>query len=449
MRDSVVFHLSKRAIRRAPVQRRWGYTLALCGLAVVLLLSACEVQAPAEVTPVFVEEYAALVSVTGKVAPAVWTTVGPQTSGMVVEVLVEEGAQVAADAVLARLDNTDALLAVQQAAAAVAAAEAQVAAAQAQVAAAEAQVARAKVGARPAEIAVAEAQVAAAQTVISQTLAQRTQLWSGASEADIAAAEAAVAAAQAEQLIARQRHDETLKCYDVPGSSEKACPLLGTTEEQARYALNAANEALAAAEARLQAAQSGPAAQRRITDANVAAATAQYEVAVAQLELLKAGALPEDVALAEAAVAQAKAALDAAQATLDAAQVTLEAAQVALARTEIIAPFAGTVTRVDVRRGEFVAPGQSLFTLGDLSTLRVETTDLDEIDVARITVGQAATLTFDALPDVALTGHIARIAPMAEAGTGGVHYTVILDPGALPPQIRWGMTVFIDIDVNP
>lgn len=395
--------------------------LLFCGLALALLLSACEMQTTTEPPPVFVADYSALVSVTGKVAPAVWTTVGPQTSGMVIAVLVEEDAQVAAGDVLARLDNADARLAVQQAEAA--------------LAAAEAQVTRAKVGARPAEIAVAEAQVAAAQTVISQTLAQRNQLWSGASEAEIAAAEAAIAAAQAEQLVARQRHDETMKCYDVEGSTQKACPLLGTMEEQARFARQAADKALAAAEAKLEAAKSGIKTQRRIADANVAAVTAQYEVALAQLELLKAGALAEDIAIAETAVAQAN--------------VALETAKVALARTEITAPFAGTITRVDVRRGQFVAPGQPLITIGDLTTLRVETTDLDEIDVARITLGQAATLTFDALPDLALTGHVARIAPMAEAGTGGVHYTVILDPGALPPHIRWGMTVFIDIDVNP
>lgn len=422
---------------RHPRRSRLQSRLALCGLVVALLLSGCEMMSTPtpETTPVIEDNYATLVSVTGKVAPAIWTTVGAQTSGMVVEVLVEEGAPAAAGEVLARLDNTDARLAVRQAEAAVAAAEAQ-------VAAAEAQVARVKVGARPAEIAVAEAQVAAAQAVISQTLAQRYQLWSGVNEADIAAAEAAVAAAQAEQLIARQRHDETMKCYDVPGSSEKACPLLGATEEQARYALNAANEALAAAEARLQAAKSGPTAQHRIAEANVAAATAQHAVALAQLELLKSGVLPEDVALAEAAVVQAKVALKA-------AEVALEAAQVALARTEIVAPFAGTITRVAVRRGEFVVPGQPLITLGDLSTLRIETTDLDEIDVARITEGQAATLTFDALSDLTLTGHITRIASMAEPGAGGVNYTVIIDPGELPPQIRWGMTVFIDIDVNP
>ncbi len=407
------------------LSRRPHRYLALCGLAMtLLLLSACEMTASTpEVTPVFVDHFEALVSVTGKVTPAVWTTVGAQTGGMVVEVLVEEGAQVIAGDVLVQLDDADAQLALRQAEAA--------------LAAAEAQVARVKVGAHPEEIAVAEAQALAAQTLISETLAQRDQLFAGAGEAQIAAAEAAVAAAQAEQLAARLQHDETMKCYDVTmpdGSTQQVCPALGTLEEQARQALHAANEALAAAEAQLRAAKSGTWAQRRAADASVAAVTAQYDIALAQLELLKAGVLPQDTAIAEAAVAQAK--------------VAVEAAQGALARTAITAPFAGTVTRIDVRRGEFIAPGQPLITLGDLSTLRIETTDLDEIDVARITVGQAATLTFDALSDLTLTGHITHIASMAAPGAGGVNYTVVIDPGELPSQIRWGMTVFVDIETN-
>jgi HlyD family secretion protein len=405
--------------------RHRGYRLALCGLVVALLLSACEMTATTpEATPVTVENYETLISVTGKVTPAVWTTVGAQSGGMVVEVFVEEGAQVAAGDVLVRLDDTDAQLALRQAEAA--------------LTAAEAQVARSKVGARSEEIAVAEAQTLAAQTLISETLAQRDQLLSGGGEAEIATAEAAVAAAQAEQLAARIQHDETMKCYDVTmpdGSTHKTCPLLGTMEEQARQALHAADEALAAAEAQLQAAKSKTWTQRDAADAGVTAVTAQYNVTVAQLELLKAGVLPQDIAIAEAAVAQAK--------------VAVEAAQVAVARAAITAPFAGTVTHIDVRRGEFITPGQPLITLGDLNTLRIETTDLDEIDVARITEGQVATLTFDALSDLTLTGRVTRIASMAEPGTGGVNYTVIIDPEELPPQIRWGMTVFVDIDVNP
>ncbi len=402
------------------IGRRW----ALIGLICLVLFSACEIQAPPEVTPVFVEKDTALVAVTGRIAPAVWSTVGPQISGMVAEVLVAEGDKVTAGTVLIRLDDTDARLAVQQAEAA--------------LNTAKTQLARTKVGRFPEDIAVAEAQVVVAQTTISQTLAQRNQLWAGNAEADIAAAEAAVAAAQTEQLIARRRHEETLKCYDVPqadGSTQKTCPLLGNAEEQARFVLQAADKALAAAEVQLKAITTNLQAQRRIAEANVAVAEAQYQVALAQLARLKVGVLPEDIAIAEAAVAQA--------------QVALEAAKIAVTRTVITAPFAGTVTRVDVRPGQFVIPGQPLITLGDLSTLRVETTDLDEIDVARIAIGQAVTLTFDALPDLVLGGTIKHIALMAESSTGGVNYTVIIAPAELPPQIRWGMTVFVDIDVHP
>lgn len=392
----------------------------LCFLLLVALLSACETATVTETPPPIAENFTPIVSVTGKIVPATWTTVGTQTGGTVVDVLVAEGDQVKVGDVLVQLDDTDAQLAVKQA--------------QAALDAAKVQVARVKVGVQPEQIAVAEAQIAAAQAVVSQTVAQRSQLWTGTGEADLAAAEAAVAAAQADELVARQHHDDTMKCYDVPNSTQKSCPLLGTMEEQARAALHAADEALKAAQARVDAVQANMWAQRHIADASVEAANAQVDVARAQLEALKAGPLAEDIAVAQTAVEQA--------------QVALETATVALARTEIRAPFAGTITSVDVRPGECTAPGQPLITLGDLTTLRVETTDLDEIDVAQVTVGQTAVLTFDALPDRTFAAHITRIAPMAEPGAGGVHYTVILEPDDLDPQVRWGMTVFVDIDVN-
>ncbi|MBN1656907.1 MAG: efflux RND transporter periplasmic adaptor subunit, partial [Anaerolineae bacterium] len=157
-------------------------------------------------------------------------------------------------------------------------------------------------------------------------------------------------------------------------------------------------------------------------------------VAQAQLALLQAGAMAEEVAVAQAAVTQAEAAL--------------EAARVALERCEVHAPFAGAVGAVSARVGELVAPGQPLVTLGDLTTLRVETTDLDEIDVARVTVGQQATITFDALGERVFTGHVTRISPMPEPGAGGVNYTVVLELDELDPAIRWGMTAFVDIEVG-
>jgi multidrug resistance efflux pump len=103
---------------------------------------------------------------------------------------------------------------------------------------------------------------------------------------------------------------------------------------------------------------------------------------------------------------------------------------------------------VNVREGEQVQQGSLILTLGDLSTLRVETTDLDEIDVAQIALGQEADITFDAFPDRVFTGRVIRINPMSEPGGGGVNYTTIIELEELAPEIRWGMTAFVDIEVG-
>jgi len=390
------------------------------GLVVLaVILSGCGRSAEETATPEVEMTFTPVVSVTGEVVPAVWANVSAQTGGTVLEVLVQVGDEVAAGDLLVQLDPTDTQLAAQQAEAA--------------LKAAQAQLALLKARPRPEQVAVAEAQIAAARTVISQTIAQRNQLWSGATEAEIAAAEAQVAAAEAEQWVAREAHDQTMKCYEMPDGSE-VCPGLGAPEEQARHALHAADEALAAAKAQLDALKTGSYLQVRTAEAGISAAEAQADVSQAQLVLLKAGATAEEIAVAEAAVIQAQAAL--------------EAARVALERCEVHAPFGGTAGAVNVRAGELVAPGQPLVTLGDLTTLRVETTDLDEIDVARVAVGQRASVTFDALPERVFTGHVARISPMAEPGVGGVNYTVVIELDEIDPAIRWGMTAFVDIEVE-
>jgi multidrug resistance efflux pump len=78
----------------------------------------------------------------------------------------------------------------------------------------------------------------------------------------------------------------------------------------------------------------------------------------------------------------------------------------------------------------------------------VETTDLNEIDVARVKVGDKAIVTFDALPDVVVSGVVTRIAPKASEGSG-VNYTVTVELDQIPIESRWGMTAFVDIEVGP
>jgi HlyD family secretion protein len=136
-----------------------------------------------------------------------------------------------------------------------------------------------------------------------------------------------------------------------------------------------------------------------------------------------------------------------AQARLDNAQAQLTAAQTALDDLTLKAPFDGTVTQVFIRQNEWVNPGQAVMVIGDLSQLQIETTDLNEIDVARIHVGSPATVTFDALPDVSVEATVVRIASKSSPGTG-VNYTVVLELNEIPEGLLWDMTAFVDIEVE-
>ena len=382
-------------------------TLVAGLLALSVILTGCGGGTPTA-TPEAEEELVPIVSITGKIVPAAWAALSAQAGGQVLEVLVEPGDAVAAGDVLVRLDPTDAQLAVRQAEAA--------------LAAAQAQLALLKAGPRPEEEAAAEALVSAAQAAVSQAAAQRDQLAAGAIEAEVAAAQAGVTAAEVARKAAEDRYDQ------IEGKVH------GWIEEETILQLRAAEQALAAAQAQLAQVQGGAGARSRAANAAVAAAVAQQDLAQSQLDLLVAGATAGQTAAAEATIAQAQAAL--------------EVTRVALDRCEVRAPFAGTVGAVSVRTGELIAPGQPLVTLGDLATLRVETTDLDEVDVARVALGQRASVTFDAIPERVFAGQVVRISPMAEPGAGGVNYTVVVTLDESDPAIRWGMTAFVDIEVG-
>jgi HlyD family secretion protein len=173
-----------------------------------------------------------------------------------------------------------------------------------------------------------------------------------------------------------------------------------------------------------------------VAQAQAALEAAQAQVAQAQatLDRLRAGAAPEEVAVAESAVRQAR--------------EEVASAEAMRGLTTLTAPFDGTVGLIHVRQGEEVMPGQAVLVMGDLTTLRVETTDLDEYDVARVQPGQSADLTFDALPEKVLSGRVARVAPMSTPDQAATTYTVIIDFEEVDPALRWGMTAFVDLWVQ-
>ncbi|WP_437327797.1 efflux RND transporter periplasmic adaptor subunit [Sorangium sp. So ce381] len=99
------------------------------------------------------------------------------------------------------------------------------------------------------------------------------------------------------------------------------------------------------------------------------------------------------------------------------AEVALSAARDQLRYTKIASPLDGTVIQRNIEPGEVVTPGvqstfngKALLTVADLSTLVVKV-DLNQIDVAKVALGQTATLTLDALPGKTYAARVTKIAP--------------------------------------
>ena len=134
-----------------------------------------------------------------------------------------------------------------------------------------------------------------------------------------------------------------------------------------------------------------------------------------------------------------------AKARLDQANAQVTAAQTALDNLQITAPFAGTVAQVLPEVGEFVAPGSPVVILMDASAWYVDTSDLTEIQVVGLQVGDTVSVSFDALPGVSYTGTVEEISRVASQHLGDVTYTAHILLPEIDPSLRWGMTASVEL----
>jgi len=433
----------------------------VASLLLLLLLMACSglpakgAGSPTLVPTVLSPSSRGIVAASGEIVPALYAELGLTLSGRISAVEVAEGDQVAADAVLLRLDDEQLVAGVQQAEAALNAAKAeltavqegarpeQVAAAAASVASAQAQlqVVRAQVEAARATVAQAEAQVALAQAVLADTRA-------GATSQELAIAQVAVEQAK-NQLWGAQAARDSIAGAVSGGQAGKA------EKDRAEAAVGVATEAVRLAELQLQRLQAGPRTgtvaqareQVRIAEAGRAQAAAQVAVLEQQALAAQTGVEQAKAQASVATLGATEGQIERARAAVAQAEAALVAAKVALNQTTLKAPFAGAITRLAATAGETALPGRILVTLADLSHLRVETTDLAERDVARVAVGQPVSIRVDALSDP-LTGRVASIATQSNTVGGDVVYTVVVDLDDQPAALRWGMSADVEINTS-
>jgi multidrug resistance efflux pump len=154
--------------------------------------------------------------------------------------------------------------------------------------------------------------------------------------------------------------------------------------------------------------------------------------------------------------AQAQAALDIARQNLQAVTVnrgSLEAAvanaeaavhlaEIDLSNTRVLAPRDGQLGQVGVRQGAYVNAGSQVTAIVPDQLWVIA--NLKETQMARVAVGQPATLTVDALNNAKLRGHVERISPAT-----GSEFSVLTPDNATGNYVKIAQRIPVRISLDP
>jgi len=377
------------------------------------------------------------VSAAGNIQLSAQQFVVLETNGVVQEMAVRVGDEVAAGDLLAALDPADAEKAVERALL--------------NLASAQLSLEKLYDETDPADIASAAADLESAQENLAD-------LYNGPNSLEVAAARSNLASAWAKynDLLAGPSEEKKIQLstnmrkFQVALDEARRAwepvswrPDVGRTPQAAAYekatidyenAKAAYDEAIAPASAAdIQAALSqAQNAQKQLDDllesatsAEIAAAEAQVASKAATLADLRAGPNAND--------------LESAQIAVDKAFLDLQDAADDLAATRLLAPMDGSILAVNLTVGQQVNSGTSAVTMARRDDLELEV-NVAEVDVSKLSLGQPAQITLDALPGEEFEGEVISIAPSADSQSGVVNYPVTLRLINPDSRVRAGMT---------
>lgn len=121
-------------------------------------------------------------------------------------------------------------------------------------------------------------------------------------------------------------------------------------------------------------------------------------------------------------------------------------AQENLAHYFVRAPFAGTVAKLNVKKGDPISSATIVATL--ITKQKIAEVALNEVDVAKVKVGQKVTLTFDAIDGLTIAGDVADIDTIGTVSQGVVTYMVKIAFGTQDDRVKSGMSVSAAIITN-
>ncbi len=129
---------------------------------------------------------------------------------------------------------------------------------------------------------------------------------------------------------------------------------------------------------------------------------------------------------------------------ISAAQANMQALQNTVDQASIIAPFSGTITAINSVPGSQVSSGDVAVQLDDLTNLTVDL-QISQMDVNKISLGQSAELTFDALPNAVYSGAVIEISEAGSASDEDAVFKVRVALTDADDSIKPGFSAIVSI----
>ncbi|HWP82617.1 MAG TPA: efflux RND transporter periplasmic adaptor subunit [Bacteroidota bacterium] len=142
-----------------------------------------------------------------------------------------------------------------------------------------------------------------------------------------------------------------------------------------------------------------------------------------------------------------------AKAQLVKAKAALSSADERLRDTRIVAPISGIILTKNVELGQIISSGVSnvgggtlIATIANMDNVHV-VTNVDEVDIGRVQVGQRARVKADAHPDDTFFGEIIRISPQGKTQQNVTTFNVIVLVPNIGGKLKAGMSASVDIEI--
>jgi len=291
--------------------------------------------------------------------------------------------------------------------------------------------------------------IAQAQAALDSSLQDRDRLKNVTQPNQRVSAEASQRQAEANYNLAVSELNRQKGLLDKGYAAAKVVENAQQQVDVTKAQLDLANDSLARLEAQQASEMANKNEQVRQSQAALITAkansiqdvTKRQSYLSAQQDLQKAKAALADIAIMEKGKASS-------QSTVDQLASVVNDAERQLRETEIRAPLTGIVSKRLMQEGELVASlssfssGSPIVDIEDRTQMRVKL-DVNEIDVAKMTIGMPAIVTVDALPTAKMHGTIRKISPSSDAQTAGetvVKYQVEIYLTDAPTNLRTGMS---------